>query len=98
MKDIIYLVPAFGIIGLLYTAWRFSWVTKQPAGDANMQKLSGYIADGAIAFLKAEWKVLAYFAIPTAILLFWLGSNKGTAEHPMKIFILKISISIGIFP
>ncbi|MEA5259850.1 sodium-translocating pyrophosphatase [Arcicella aquatica] len=83
MNDIIYLVPAFGIVGLIYTAWRFSWVSNQPAGNAEMQKLSGYIADGAIAFLKAEWKVLAYFAIPTAVLLFWLGSDKGTAEHPI---------------
>ncbi len=83
MNNIIYLVPAFGIIGLLYTAWRFSWVSNQPAGNAEMQKLSGYIADGAIAFLKAEWKVLAYFAIPTAILLFWLGTDKGSVEHPI---------------
>lgn len=83
MNNIVYLVPAFGIIGLLYTAWRFSWVSKQPAGNAEMQKLSGYIADGAIAFLKAEWKVLAYFAIPTAILLFFLGSSKGTLENPI---------------
>ncbi len=83
MDSIIYLVPAFGVVGLLYTAWRFSWVSKQPAGTANMQKLSGYIADGAIAFLKAEWKVLAYFAIPTAILLFFLGSSKGTPENPI---------------
>ncbi|UTA70225.1 MULTISPECIES: sodium-translocating pyrophosphatase [Emticicia] len=82
-SQIVYLVPAFGIIGLLYTAWRFSWVSNQPAGDANMQKLSGYIADGAIAFLKAEWKILAYFAIPTAIILAWLGTNKGTAESPI---------------
>ncbi|MFN8346539.1 MAG: sodium-translocating pyrophosphatase [Spirosomataceae bacterium] len=83
MNNIVYLVPAFGILGLLYTAWRFSWVSNQPTGDANMQKLSGYIADGAIAFLKAEWKILAYFAIPTAILLFWLGSDEGTPEHPI---------------
>ncbi len=83
MDSIIYLVPAFGLVGLLYTAWRFSWVTKQPAGTANMQKLSGYIADGALAFLKAEWKVLAIFALPTAALLFWLGSDQGTPEHPI---------------
>jgi len=83
MDSIIYLVPAFGVVGLLYTAWRFSWVTKQPAGTENMQKLSGYIADGAIAFLKAEWKVLTYFALPTAVLLFWLGSNEGTPENPI---------------
>ena len=98
MNNIVYLVPVFGIIGLLYTAWRFSWVTKQPAGDANMQKLSGYIADGAIAFLKAEWKVLAYFAIPTAILLFWLGSNKGTPEHPIHSSpIIAFSFLLGAF-
>lgn len=75
MNSIVYLVPAFGAIGLLYTAWRFNWVASQPAGDDNMKKLSGYIADGAIAFLKAEWKILAYFAIPTALILAYLGSQ-----------------------
>ncbi len=84
MDSIIYLVPAFGVVGLLYTAWRFNWVTKQPAGNAEMQRLSGYIADGAIAFLKAEWRVLAMFALPTAALLFWLGSNEGTPERPVN--------------
>ncbi|MEI7586925.1 sodium-translocating pyrophosphatase [Runella sp.] len=83
MNNIIYLVPAFGVVGLLYTAWRFSWVSSQPVGDANMQKLSGYIADGAIAFLKAEWKILAYFAIPTAIILGYLGTQEGTPENPI---------------
>ncbi|PWK18908.1 K(+)-stimulated pyrophosphate-energized sodium pump [Arcicella aurantiaca] len=98
MNNIIYYVPVFGIIGLLYTAWRFSWVSKQPAGDGNMQKLSGYIADGAIAFLKAEWKVLAYFAIPTAILLFFLGSNEGTAENPIHSSpLISVSFLIGAF-
>ena len=87
---IVYLVPLCGIIGLLYTAWRFSWVSSQPAGDANMQKLSGYIADGAIAFLKAEWKVLAYFAIPTAILLAWLGSSTDKSS-----WIISIAFLIG---
>ncbi len=87
---IVYLVPLCGVIGLLYTAWRFNWVSSQPAGDANMQKLSGYIADGAIAFLKAEWKILAYFAIPTAILLAWLGSSS-----PNSSWIISIAFIIG---
>ena len=83
MNSIIYLVPAFGLVGLLYTAWKFSWVSKQDAGNDKMQELSGYIADGAIAFLKAEWKILAYFAIPTALLLAWLGTQTGTVENPI---------------
>ncbi|MFD3393688.1 sodium-translocating pyrophosphatase [Aquirufa sp. OSTEICH-129V] len=83
MNQIVYLVPAFGLVGLLYTAWKFSWVSKQDAGNEKMQELSGYIADGAIAFLKAEWKILAYFAIPTALLLAWLGTQTGTVENPI---------------
>ena len=83
MNSIVYLVPLFGVIGLLYTAWKFNWVSRQEAGDENMQRLSGYIADGAIAFLKAEWKVLAMFAIPTAIVLAWLGMDEGTPENPI---------------
>ena len=83
MNQIVYLVPAFGLVGLLYTAWKFSWVSKQDAGNEKMQELSGYIADGAIAFLKAEWKILTYFAIPTAILLAWLGTQEGTSENPI---------------
>jgi len=81
MDSIVYLVPAFGIVGLLYTAWKFSWVSNQNAGNEKMQELSGYIADGAIAFLKAEWKILTYFAIPTALILGWLGSQEGEGFH-----------------
>ena len=83
MNQIVYLVPAFGIVGLLYTAWKFNWVSKQDAGNEKMQELAGYIADGAIAFLKAEWRILTYFAIPTAILLAWLGTQEGTPENPI---------------
>jgi K(+)-stimulated pyrophosphate-energized sodium pump len=74
MNSIIYLIPAFGIIGLIVMAIKSAWVSKQDAGDAKMTELSGYIASGAMAFLKAEWKVLGYFAVFAAILLGWSGS------------------------
>lgn len=83
MNSIVYLVPLFGLLGLIYTALKFNWVSRQDAGDDNMKRLSGYIADGAIAFLKAEWKILAMFALPTAVVLFFLGNDKGTAENPI---------------
>lgn len=96
MNSIIYLVPLFGILGLIYTAIKFNWVSKQDAGDANMKKLAGYISDGAITFLKAEWKVLTWYAIPAAILLFFLGSSKGTAEHPIySHWTISISFLVG---
>lgn len=69
MDKLIYLVPAMGIIGLLYTFLKFNWVSKQDAGNDRMKEISNYIAEGAMAFLKAEWKVLGYFVVIVAILL-----------------------------
>jgi K(+)-stimulated pyrophosphate-energized sodium pump len=69
MDKLIYLVPIMGIIGLLYTLVKFNWVAKQDAGTDRMKEISNYIAEGAMAFLKAEWKVLGYFVVIVAILL-----------------------------
>ena len=70
----IYLVPAFGVIGLLVMAYKSAWVGKQDAGDQNMQDLAKHIADGAMAFLKAEWRVLSIFVVITAALLAYSGT------------------------
>ena len=56
---LIYLIPVFGLIGILVMAIKSAWVTKQETGDASMNQLAGYIADGAMAFLRAEWKILS---------------------------------------
>ncbi len=82
-NNLIYLIPLFGVLGLILTATRSAWVTKQDAGDGNMAELAGYIADGAMAFLKAEWKVLTYFVIIAGILLAWSGTMTGTADNPI---------------
>jgi len=74
MNNILFLIPAFGIVGLIAMSIKSAWVRKQDAGDANMQELAGYIATGAMAFLKAEWKVLTYFAIIAGIVLAWSGT------------------------
>lgn len=81
--NLIYFIPIFGLIGILVMAIQSAWVSRQEAGDKNMSELAGYIADGAMAFLKAEWKVLTYFVIIAGILLAWSGTMKGTAEVPI---------------
>jgi K(+)-stimulated pyrophosphate-energized sodium pump len=91
-QALIYLVPALGLVGLLIMAIKSAWVTKQPTGDKNMVELSGYIADGAMAFLKAEWKVLSYFAVIAAILLAWSGTLVPTSSP-----VIAISFLIGAF-
>ena len=69
MDNLIYAVPAMGLIGLLYTFIKFRWVARQDAGNDRMKEISNYIAEGAMAFLKAEWKVLGYFVVIVGILL-----------------------------
>ena len=75
MDKLIYLVPVMGVIGLLYTFIKFSWVSKQDAGNERMQEIARYIAEGAMAFLKAEWKILSYFVILAGILLAIMGHS-----------------------
>lgn len=75
MNDyVLYLVPVLGIVGLLVMAVKSAWVSRQDAGEANMQELAGFIAKGAMAFLKAEWKVLGYFVVIAAVLLAYSGT------------------------
>jgi len=91
-QALIYLVPALGLVGLLIMAVKSAWVTKQPTGDEKMVELAGYIADGAMAFLKAEWKVLSYFAVIAAIVLAWSGTLVPTSSP-----VIAISFLIGAF-
>jgi len=75
MDNLIYLVPGMGLIGLLYTLVKFYWVAKQDAGNERMKEISNHIADGAMAFLKAEWKILGYFVVIVGILLAVMAST-----------------------
>ncbi|SDH88031.1 K(+)-stimulated pyrophosphate-energized sodium pump [Chryseobacterium taeanense] len=78
--DLFVLVPIFGVIALLYTFFQSNWVSKQNAGNEKMKIISGHIADGAMAFLKAEYKILTYFVVIVAILLAVMGSSNANSH------------------
>ena len=80
MNNLIYVIPAMGIVGLLYTFIKYSWVAKQDAGTPRMQEISTYIAEGAMAFLKAEWKILSYFVVIAAVLLAVMGFSNSNSH------------------
>jgi K(+)-stimulated pyrophosphate-energized sodium pump len=90
--NLIYAIPLFGIIGIIVMLYKSAWVIKQDAGDENMRTLAGYIADGAMAFLRAEWKVLGYFAVIAAIILAFSGTLVETSSP-----VIAISFLIGAF-
>ena len=75
MDSIVYIIPIMAVIGLVVMAFKSAWVSKQDAGSAAMKELSDHIHSGAMAFLKAEWKVLAYYAVIAALLLGWSGTS-----------------------
>ncbi len=89
-STILYLIPVLGIFGLVVMAFKSSWVSKQPTGEANMVELSTYIAEGAMAFLKAEWKILAIFVVIAAALLAWSGTLVETSSP-----VIAVSFVIG---
>ena len=68
-ENLIYLLPVFGIVALIYMFFLSAWVTKQDAGDTKMQEIAKNIADGAMAFLKAEYRILAVFVVLAGIAL-----------------------------
>ncbi|GEN70851.1 sodium-translocating pyrophosphatase [Chryseobacterium lathyri] len=78
--DLFYLIPVFGVVALLYTFLQSNWVSKQNAGNEKMKIISGHIADGAMAFLKAEYKILTYFVVVVAILLAVMGSSNSNSH------------------
>ncbi|WP_394750726.1 sodium-translocating pyrophosphatase [Spongiimicrobium salis] len=65
----IYMPIVMAILGLVYMLIKRSWVMKQDAGDGKMKEISDYIYEGALAFLKAEYKLLAIFVLVVSILL-----------------------------
>ncbi|MGA1225860.1 MAG: sodium-translocating pyrophosphatase [Tamlana sp.] len=76
MELIVKFLPAFGVLALLYVFIKSGWVAKQEVGDAKMARIAKNIADGAMSFLKAEYKILSVFVIAVAILLYFKGSNE----------------------
>ena len=82
MMNVLYAVPALGVLALLYTWVRSGWVSRQDAGDERMRTIAGYIADGAIAFLRAEYRVMAIFGLIASVFLYYLGST-GEKSSPV---------------
>ncbi|MEL7121512.1 MAG: sodium-translocating pyrophosphatase [Bacteroidota bacterium] len=88
-QTLTFAIPAFGVLALLYTFWRSAWVSKQEVGTEQMGIIAKNIADGAMAFLRAEYRVLSIFVIAVAILL------GVTADSEKSSFLIAVSFILG---
>ena len=75
---ILYAVPLMGVLALIFTYVKSAWVGKQEVGNERMAGIAKAISDGAMAFLRAEYKILAIFVVIVAIYCwcFLFGSSR----------------------
>jgi K(+)-stimulated pyrophosphate-energized sodium pump len=81
MNDNLYLIPFAGLLALMFTYWRAQWVAQQDPGTDRMKRIAGYITDGAMAFLRAEYSKLAWFVVGVAVLL--ALTSQGSHTSPL---------------
>ena len=91
MEFIVKFLPLFGVLALLFVYFKNRWVSKQDAGNEKMTRIAKHIADGAMSFLKAEYKILLIFVIGVAILLFF----KGRSEQEDSYGLVAVSFIVG---
>ena len=92
MKSLIYLIPIAGILALIYSFVKSQWIKKQSTGNDKMTTISLHIRDGAFAFLKSEYRVLAIFVIVVAVLLGFANAGKADSS-----WLIAVSFVIGAF-
>lgn len=92
MGTLLLLIPIFGVAALAFMAWQSAWVSKQDAGTEKMARIAKYIADGAMAFLKAEYKILSIFVVLVALLL---GVSGAMDNDPNSSYLVALSFIVG---
>ncbi len=95
MENLIYILPVFGLIALAYMAYLSSWVSKQDAGDAKMSGIALHIAEGAMAFLKAEYRVLSIYVVVAGLGLGILSQVPKVAAHSSLLIV--VAFVVGCF-
>ncbi|MFT4673136.1 MAG: K(+)-stimulated pyrophosphate-energized sodium pump [Saprospiraceae bacterium] len=85
----IYMPIVAALIGLVYMLIKKSWVMKQDAGDGKMKEISDHIYEGALAFLNAEYRLLAYFVLGASIVL------AGIAYFMSSTYLIVVAFVIG---
>ncbi|MDG1174320.1 MAG: sodium-translocating pyrophosphatase [Flavobacteriales bacterium] len=88
-KMMIYVPIVLAIVGLIYMVIKRGWVMKQDAGDGKMKEISDHIYEGALAFLKAEYRLLAFFVVGASIVL------AGIAFYMDSTYLIVVAFIIG---
>jgi K(+)-stimulated pyrophosphate-energized sodium pump len=91
LADLPIILPAFGVLALLFTWWKTKEINNAPEGSPRMAKIAKSIQDGAMAFLKAEYRILLWFVVGVAALLYWSGST----NDPQSKGLIAVAFVVG---
>ena len=90
MEQLLYIIPAAGLVALLFAFYKSSWVSKQDPGNEKMVLISGHISQGAMAFLKSEYRILGVFVLVVAVILGYMN-----LQTPDSSYLVALSFVIG---
>ena len=94
-SNLIFVVGA-GILAMLFSFWKTSWIDKQDEGTERMKQIGASIADGAMAFLSAEYRVLAIFVISVALVLGIANSGRNDSSALISMSFIVGAIASGL--
>ena len=92
LETLLLVIPSIGVLALLFTWWKTQEINAIPEGSERMSKIAASIQEGAMAFLKAEYRILIIFVAGVAALLYWSGSS-----HENSHALVAVSFAVGAF-
>ena len=96
MDLIVSYLPLFGVLALIFVFWKNMWVAKQEEGNEKMSNIAKNIADGAMSFLKAEYKLLSIFVLAVAVLLYFKGNSEADSNGMVAVSFIIGAICSGL--
>ena len=94
-SNLIFVVGA-GILAMLFSFWKTSWINKQDEGTERMKQIGANIAEGAMAFLSAEYRVLAIFVVSVALVLGFANSGRNDSSALISMSFIVGAIASGL--
>ena len=90
LENLLLSLPSIGVLALLFTWWKTQSINSIPEGSERMIKIARSIQEGAMAFLRAEYRILIIFVATVAALLYWSG-YKNEQSHEL----VALSFAVG---
>jgi K(+)-stimulated pyrophosphate-energized sodium pump len=90
LDNLLLSLPAVGVLALIFTWWKTQAINSTPEGSDRMSKIARSIQEGAMAFLRAEYRILIIFVVAVAALLYWSGSNNEQSHA-----LVAVSFAVG---